>query len=267
MTEFHVGCAGWDYKDWIGPFYPKQLDHEKFLGYYSQFFDFIEINSTFYNLPREQTLTNWYKRVPETFKFAVKVWKDITHNLGDPDLDLRLSEFFMRMKPLSDKIVGYLFQFPPWFKNSEKHLRNLRNLMNNLPTKKKVFIELRDISWFHPHDLAKFANESDVIFVSSYLGDDTKAFYLPDQDLYYIRLIGDRELTVFNRIQRSQEAVLNDLYEKMDSLLKTHEPYEIFIIVNNHFSGFAPEAANYIKKILNIESKEFSQQTKLSDFF
>ena len=93
-----------------------------------------------------------------------------------------------------------------------------------------------------------------------------KAYYLTNQRFYYIRLIGDRELNVFNRIQRNQEESIEDLIRNLQILEKMSKIYEIFIIVNNHFQGNAPESVNLLKKRLNLPLKEFNQQKKLSDY-
>jgi len=93
-----------------------------------------------------------------------------------------------------------------------------------------------------------------------------KAYYLTNQNFYYIRLIGDRELTVFNRIQRNQEESINDLVRNIQMLEKSPNVYEIFIIVNNHFQGNAPESVSLLKKKLNLPIKEYNQQKKLSDY-
>ena len=80
MIKIHVGCAGWDYKDWIRVFYPKRLDKSSYLGFYSKFFNIVEVNSTFYNLPSDETVFKWYERVPISFKFIIKAWQNITHD-------------------------------------------------------------------------------------------------------------------------------------------------------------------------------------------
>ena len=95
MVIIKIGTAGWDYKDWIGPFYPKQLERAQYLTYFSKFFDILEINSTFYNLPTESMVINWKNRVPDNFRFIIKMWQNITHNLSDSDLDLHINNFFL----------------------------------------------------------------------------------------------------------------------------------------------------------------------------
>ncbi|MFX1313201.1 MAG: DUF72 domain-containing protein, partial [Promethearchaeota archaeon] len=125
MVQITIGTAGWDYKDWIGSFYPKKLKRSQFLKFFTKFFEIVEINSSFYNIPSNTIIKNWNMRVPENFRFIVKVWQKISHNLNDPDLDSYISEFLHRFKPLNEKILGFLIQFPPWFKYNQKHLFKL----------------------------------------------------------------------------------------------------------------------------------------------
>jgi uncharacterized protein YecE (DUF72 family) len=91
-------------------------------------------------------------------------------------------------------------------------------------------------------------------------------FYLDNQINYYIRLIGDRELTVFNRIQREQKSSLLDLNKHIEQLILLPHIYEIFIIVNNHFAGFAPESVNELKKQWGLSYHQFNTQKSLDDF-
>lgn len=267
MVQINIGCAGWSYKDWIGPFYPKSIEALNQLEYYSHFFDLVEINSSFYNLPTISMVNTWLIKVPKQFRFIVKVWQEITHKLHESEIDYRIDQFFFRMKPLEDKMIGYLFQFPPWFHYSEENFQKLNYLINEIPlnNKLKYIFEFRDNSWFKSEILNKFIDGKERVLGTTYK-PDLKAYYLPKQLYYYIRLIGDRELNVFNRVQRQQENMLRDLIEIINTYQKDPEIYEIFIIVNNHFMGFAPESVNLLKTRLNLPFKSFNQQRKLTDF-
>jgi uncharacterized protein YecE (DUF72 family) len=265
MVKISIGTAGFFYKDWVGPFYPKKLEKAQYIEYFSKFFDLVEINSTFYNLPTEDMVINWKQRVPENFHFMIKVWQQISHNLNDENLDSSIFEFFSRMKILKPKIIGFLFQFPPWFKYSEDHLQKLELLLKKVPSEYKYVIELRDNSWYDSNILSKFINGENVTLGTTYM-PQINPYYLPNQKLYYIRMIGDRELSVFNRIQRDQNEALNNLYKSVQELIKERNVNEIFIIVNNHFLGFAPESVNMIKKKFGLVYRNFSNQTSLADF-
>ena len=266
MARIYIGCAGWDYKDWIGPFYPKLLEPHNRLGFYTKYFNVIEINTTFYSLPKLSVVQNWSEQVPADFKFTVKVWQEITHNFKDANIEDSISQFFYRLSPLKEKIFAYLLQFPPWFKYNEKHIHQLKYLIRELPTENRYVIELRDNSWFNEDLLSEVIERSTVILGATYM-PGIKAYYMPKQKTNYIRLIGDRELTVFDRIQRDQKENISNLVNNINTLKKSPDIYEIFIIVNNHFQGNAPESVNLLKKRLKLPLKEFNQQKKLSDFF
>ncbi len=265
MNKISIGCAGWDYKDWIGPFYPKKLERQNHIAYYSKFFRITEVNSTFYNLPSIDTVNKWNSRVPPDFRFIIKMWQKITHNLNEPEVDSRINQFLHHMEPLKEKIVAYLMQFPPWFKYSEKHLNQLKSLINKIPLSLKLVIELRDNSWFKSEILSEFIDETQIILGTTYI-PNVSPFYKQNQKFYYIRLIGDRELTVFNRIQREQEEVIKHLERNIRKLNKIPNIYEIFIIVNNHFAGFAPETANILKRRLDLKFQDYNKQKKIFDY-
>jgi len=91
-------------------------------------------------------------------------------------------------------------------------------------------------------------------------------YYVENQKSYYIRLIGDRKLTVFNRIQRDQKDALNNLYKNVQNLIKIPEISEIFIIVNNHFQGSAPESVNNLRKKFGISYHSFNKQKSLTEY-
>ena len=266
MVKIYIGTAGWDYKDWIGPFYPKLLESHNRLGFYTKYFNVIEINNTFYSLPKISTVQNWSDQVPASFKFTVKVWQEITHNFKNANVEESISQFFYRISPLKGKVSAYLLQFPPWFKSNEKHLHHLKYLISELPTENRYIIELRDNSWFNEETISEIVHGTNIVFGTTYM-PGINAYYQTNQKIYYIRLIGDRELNMFNRIQRSQEESINDLLRNLHKIEKNPNIYEIFIIVNNHFQGNAPESANLLKKRLKIPLNEFNQQKKLSDYF
>ena len=78
--QYYVGCSGWSYTSWQGPFYPPTIDNSGWLRYYSHVFDYVEIDSSFYRIPTIFMVKNWYKRSPQNFKFTAKFPKSITHD-------------------------------------------------------------------------------------------------------------------------------------------------------------------------------------------
>jgi uncharacterized protein YecE (DUF72 family) len=153
MARAFIGTSGWNYKHWWNDvFYAKELTTSQWLPYFSQTFDTVEINNSFYRLPSEDAFTNWRKQVPNDFIFAVKASRFLTHikRLKDPEEPLEL--FFSRARHLRKKLGPILFQLPPRFKcNIERLERFLEALRHNRHGKKaRVVLEVRDRSWLVP---------------------------------------------------------------------------------------------------------------------
>lgn len=272
LGKIHVGSAGWSYKDWVGPFYPKGMTSDKFLKYYSKYFDIVEINSTFYDIPDISTIKKWSSEVPESFRFSVKVWQKITHERNPETLEEDISVFLSTMVHLEPKISSFLLQFPASFRYSDKNIQVLLQILINFLTNKIIVIELRHNSWFTEKVQELISNiirnlikKTPVILGTVYL-NNVDPFYFKDQTAYYIRVIGDRAITVFNRVQRDNPEISGDLEQKIKELSESHEITDIFVIFNNHFTGFSPQDSINFQKRMGLPYKNFNRQTSLMDY-
>lgn len=145
MNDLRIGCSGWAYKDWRGPFYPPEVKAKDQLRFYASQFDTAEINASFYRLPTENAVAAWRDAVPDGFLFAWKASRFLTHNkkLNDPEdsLDLILG----RMAPLGDRYGPVLFQLPPSLKRDHERLARF---LDCLPKDRRCTIEFRHPSWY-----------------------------------------------------------------------------------------------------------------------
>jgi uncharacterized protein YecE (DUF72 family) len=141
----YIGTSGWYYEQWKGPFYPEDLSKGGFLEYYADRFQTVEINNTFYQLPKKKTLIVWRDTVPAGFIFSVKASRYITHMKKLKDPEEPVSNFLERIDVLEDKLGPILFQLPPnWNLNPER----LRIFLEALPKRYRYAFEFRDPSWF-----------------------------------------------------------------------------------------------------------------------
>jgi uncharacterized protein YecE (DUF72 family) len=141
-----IGCSGWQYKHWRGDFYPAELPQSRWLEYYAQRFDTVEINNTFYRLPEAETFASWGKRAPRRFVYAVKASRFLTHmkKLKDPEDPLQL--FFSRAIRLGPSFGPVLYQLPPrWPINLER----FETFLRALPKGRRHTVEFREPSWYH----------------------------------------------------------------------------------------------------------------------
>ena len=141
----YIGCSGWQYRHWRGDFYPRALPVAQWLEYYAARFDTVEINNSFYRLPAPETFIAWRRRVPESFVYAVKASRYLTHmkKLRDPADPLAL--LFDRARRLGTHLGPVLYQLPPhWPRNLER----LELFLRALPRRRLHAVEFRDPSWY-----------------------------------------------------------------------------------------------------------------------
>jgi len=143
--NIRIGCSGWQYTHWRGDFYPAELPQARWLAYYAQRFDTVEINNTFYRLPEAETFARWAHGAPRGFVYAVKASRYLTHmkKLKDPADPIR--RFFTRAKRLARAFGPVLYQLPPrWPVDVERFAAFLKAL----PRARRHAIEFRDPSWY-----------------------------------------------------------------------------------------------------------------------
>jgi uncharacterized protein YecE (DUF72 family) len=107
-----VGCSGWNYKAWRGPFYPETLAAARWLAFYAQRFDTVEINNTFYRLPERSTFAGWHSQAPAGFLFAVKASRFLTHMKRLREPEEPLARLFSRASALGRRLGPVLYQLP-----------------------------------------------------------------------------------------------------------------------------------------------------------
>ncbi len=141
-----AGTSGYAFKEWKGNFYPADLKDDGFLGYYASKFPAVEINNTFYRLPKENVLREWSAQVPATFTFALKASQRITHHARLKEESASLVDFLLKnTATLGDRLGPILFQLPP---NLKKDVARFRGFLGLLPSDRRYVFEFRHESWF-----------------------------------------------------------------------------------------------------------------------
>jgi uncharacterized protein YecE (DUF72 family) len=146
IMKIHVGTSGYAYKEWKGKFYPEKISPKAMLRFYSGRLNTVEINNTFYRMPKESVLTSWAEQVPSDFVFVVKAPQVITHlkrlwNVSDE------TEYFFRTLSVLDRKLGpVLFQFPKSFRANRPALQDFLGL---IPPDRACAFEFRSPSWLN----------------------------------------------------------------------------------------------------------------------
>jgi uncharacterized protein YecE (DUF72 family) len=136
-----IGTSGWSYKHWKPVFYPERLPQRKWLEYYAERFDTVELNASFYRIPSPKTAEGWRNRTPDGFLFSVKMSRLITHVRRLHDCEEQLHWFFEAMAPLDKKISVFLIQLPPSL-NPDREV--LEPFIRGLPPGNRYAFEFRN---------------------------------------------------------------------------------------------------------------------------
>ncbi|MFH1282765.1 MAG: DUF72 domain-containing protein [bacterium] len=151
----YVGTSGFSFPDWQGTVYPKGIKKEMALEYYNKTLGFnsVELNFSYYALTNRKVFESMAKRTSDDFRFAVKAYKGLTHEIFDEQRKLKadftiLDKFLYSLEPLvqNEKLAAILFQFPPFFYPSEETLEYLSKIRSKI-NKNPVVMEFRNHSW------------------------------------------------------------------------------------------------------------------------
>jgi len=236
-VTIRIGTSGWTYPHWQEVFYPPDWSKSRWLEYYAQHFDTVELNATFYRLPKPKTFENWNKRTPDRFLWSVKGSKYITHTKRLKDPVEPLDRLYGAAAGLGEKLGVVLFQLPPSLVFDEKTFKEFCGVLNpNL----RHALEVRHASWISDQvfDLLKEYNMAFCIA-------DTAGRYpyheVVTTDFVYIRLHGSRKLYASDY----SEEELQVWAEKIKAWAK-----DTFVYFDNDFEGHAVRNARRLKEIL-----------------
>ncbi|CAN5540229.1 DUF72 domain-containing protein [soil metagenome] len=279
--EFFIGCSGWSYTAWKGPFYPPNLESSEWLRYYSRIFDYVEIDSSFYKIPNQFMVKNWDRKTPDNFRFAAKFPKIITHDKRLMDVKEEVELFLKVMEPLREKTLALLIQLPPSMEITPG-LEGLRQLVPLLDNKFRYAVEVRHQSWFQDLAYNFFANNNLCMVWSQLAGIRTPP--IVTADFLYVRFIGDRSIDEnnFGEIQKDRVLEMSKWARRVKRVEeeKKKENKELslaMIAANNHYAGFGPGTANMFRKMIGLSEITWTherndirtndrEQSRLTDF-
>ena len=249
-----IGCSGWSYADWVGPFYPKNTPPQDYLKLYSRVFDCVEIDSTFYRAPSSVMVQHWLSGTSPGFVFAPKLPKRITHDKHLEDIQSYLEYFLRTLGPMKDKLGPFVVQLPPSFKLS-KHDRALTDFITTLDSDYRFAVEFRNKSWFVPkvEKLLASKNVCQAWSVNRYLTTPPAV----TSDFIYMRFVGDREITKFAETQKDQSETMKTWSQTLQDVGDSVR--ERFIFFNNHFAGFSPASVNEFRRLMGLVELDWTQ--------
>jgi uncharacterized protein YecE (DUF72 family) len=182
--NLYVGTSGFSYKEWKGTFYPEDLPDKQMLQFYGERFQSVEINNTFYRMPKASVLEAWGNEVPADFKFVLKASQQITHKLRLKDAGDSVAYLLKVAAALKERLGPLLFQLPPFLK---KDLQRLREFLPLLPREPRSAFEFRHESWFDEEVLG-LLREHQVALCIAEAEDGVEVPFTSTADWGYLRL-------------------------------------------------------------------------------
>lgn len=235
-----IGTSGWHYDHWDGVFYPDGTAEGERLRYYATRFDLVEVNNTFYHLPKASTLEAWRDTVPDGFVFAVKASRYLTHMKKLKDPAEPLQTFLGRVEALGDRLGPILFQLPPkWKPNVER----VRAFLELLPDRHRYAFELRDARWHEDAVLDALRDHGAAFCIFDLAGTTSPSAVTAN--LVYVRLHGPSE----ERYGGSySDAALDGWAERIRGWRR--EKRQVIVTFDNDRAGNAPRDALRLRERL-----------------
>ena len=271
-----IGCQGWNYEDWVtgaaggaGVFYPRATRAADMLEVYARAFETVEVDSTFYAIPSVATVEGWAARTPQGFTFSLKLPQEITHQraLRSGSAAL-LEEFCERVRRLGPKLAVVLIQLPPQFEMTPENVAALREFLPRLPGDIRFGVEFRSDGWMKQGIADMLARYKVALaLVEGPWVERSKMLRLvekPAADFAYVRWMGARDLTSFDRVQRVRDKNLNSWGKVLARLCE--RPRAVYAYFSNFYEGHAPASANKLKRLLGqavVEAEDLEDQPSL----
>lgn len=239
MPVLNIGCSGFLYDHWKGPFYPEDLPKKGWFRYYCSKFSTVELNVTFYRLPDKETFTKWYQETPSDFVFSLKGSRFITHVKKLKASAEPVDVFFSRALALKDKLGVILWQLPPGLKVDPGRLAEFLELLR--PYGLRSTFEFREGTWISKEVISLLQRENASLCMADwpeFLND------LPvTSDFVYIRRHGEggSYATCYSNEHLKADA------RRIKRYLKQNK--DVFIYFNNDAYGYAPRNALQLKEM------------------
>jgi uncharacterized protein YecE (DUF72 family) len=237
--RIYIGTSGWNYDDWRGPVYPDDLPSNKWFEHYSQLFDTVEINNTFYQQPTHNTLDAWERQAPRGFIYAIKANRYITHMLKLKHAGDAVDRLMRSGHHLKEHLGPFLYQLPP---NWSKDLERLREFATHLPSKETHVIEFRNDNWLADDTFELMQELKLCLCVHDMLPRHPKQV---TGRVVYVRFHGPGQPKYANKYTPSQ---LKHWADWIQEVASNHVVYAYF---NNDHHGYAVRDAETLRKLVS----------------
>ncbi|WP_435019794.1 DUF72 domain-containing protein [Tundrisphaera sp. TA3] len=257
-----IGCSGWSYPDWAGPFYPDGMKAGEFLEWYADRFPIVEVDSTFYRIPSAAMVRGWRDRTPQGFRFALKVPQVITHQKQLRDCQDEVDAFVGSILPLGEKLTAALLQLGYFnrgaFASLDDFLAVLDDFLAHWPHHQvPLAVEVRNPRWVGAKLVEVLRDHNAALTLTEQTWMPRPAQVAAEVDpvtgpLGFVRLLGDREsiekiTTTWDKVVVDRSA---ELAETAGVIRDMAARVPVAVFLNNHYAGHSPATARDLRALL-----------------
>ncbi len=236
-----IGCSGWQYRHWRGDFYPAELPQRAWFAHYAACFDTVELNTTFYRLPRPEAVERWAAAAPPGFVYALKLGAFGSHRMKLRDAATWLPNHLDRARRLGPSLGPTLVQLPPrWKRNVER----LDEFLSVAPKTMRWAVEMREPSWLHDDVFEVLRRHGAALCIHDLLADHPWEL---TTDWTYVRFHGPDALVrkYWGRYGPDRlRAPADRLCRWLD------EGHDVYAYFNNDYCGYAVEDATWLREAM-----------------
>ena len=247
IPHLYLGTQGWSYPSWVGPFYPRGIQVSEYLAEYSRHFPTVELDTTFYSIPRAALVDHWNDNTPDGFRFSAKFPKIVTHEKRLKDCDRDVMAFLEVMTRLRKKLGPLVLQFDYTFRMD--HFDLLANFIEKLPKEYRYAVEIRHRGWLTEDFYSLLASKNVALVLADYS-------YMPrlektTTDFVYIRWLGNRKDVPDDRYEKvilDRTKELHHWSRMVKGFLEKKLP--VYGYFNNHYMGHSPDSVRIFLELM-----------------
>jgi uncharacterized protein YecE (DUF72 family) len=241
VKPVHIGCSGWNYREWRGRFYPKGVPARRWLQHYASVFRTVEVNATFYRLPTHDAVSAWAEETPDGFVFSLKASRYLTHVRRLRGFDNGVRRFYEPLGPLieSQKLGPVLWQLPANFQRDDERLAGA---LQHLPDGRHCF-EFRHPSWFEPQVYAMLRDYDAALVIGDH----------PERPFQENEMTTSWTFVRFHYGSRGRNGNYSEseLETWRRRIAAWRSKTEVFAYFNNDWDGNAPRNARWLARRLS----------------
>jgi uncharacterized protein YecE (DUF72 family) len=239
-TQYIIGTSGWNYPHWKGVFYPEDIPKKDWFSYFAEQFDTVEVNYSFYNWPKRETLQRWRQQAPAHFRFTMKAPRVITHLKKMKETEEYVKNFYELTSNLKEKCGAHLFQLPPGYTLTENNWNKLEKFLSSLDGRKDNVVEFRSRQWWREdvYELLKKNKVGFCIVNGLDMPEDTPI----TSRIAYFRFHGDD----YGGRYSAEEI------RKYAEIMKRIDCDKIYVYFNNDIGGYAPINARELREEIDL---------------